>query len=317
MSAAAGWSSRPGSLRPTWHSRTSRMAACWRSRAVRASAGASSAMVRSSISVASTACATATRRRSGLAASDDLLADSAAPSDRHGLAVGDLGAEELGSRDRPDDRVAETLPEQQKGSEDSRHQVQPDRLVDPRHGRDVRGDRAGIPGRGQPWRDLPGDHRVPVGQVRVGDDDHVQRRVRSCRAARTARRMRSRSGAARPRAAPRSIRAGPDPGACHRTTGPSDAAWRSRRAGSGPRSGNSATREPGHASRPIRRPAVGRYGEPADDREHAIERVAIGQASVTRSCQCGTWVAKPRSRTFGSSAIWASGSPWTRKTRRG
>ena len=39
--------------------------------------------------------------------------------------------------------------------------------------------------------------------------------------------------------------------------------------------------------------------------------------SVTRSCQCGTCVSKPSARTFGSSATWASGSPWTRKTLRG
>ncbi len=45
--------------------------------------------------------------------------------------------------------------------------------------------------------------------------------------------------------------------------------------------------------------------------------VSPRQSSVTRSCQCGTWVSKPSARTFGSSATCASGSPWTRNTVRG
>ena len=42
-----------------------------------------------------------------------------------------------------------------------------------------------------------------------------------------------------------------------------------------------------------------------------------GYSSVTTSRQCGIFVVKPRAWTFGSITIWASGSPWTRKTVRG
>ncbi len=58
------------------------------------------------------------------------------------------------------------------------------------------------------------------------------------------------------------------------------------------------------------------FAPPRPDRRPA-GRALIAQSSSTRSCQCGMCVARPRAWTRGSSRTWASGSPWTRKTRRG
>ena len=51
-------------------------------------------------------------------------------------------------------------------------------------------------------------------------------------------------------------------------------------------------------------------GRPSS-RPSRLSRARPARASAGRG------VAKPSARTFGSSATWASGSPWTRKTRRG
>ncbi len=77
------------------------------------------------------------------------------------------------------------------------------------------------------------------------------------------------------------------------------------------------------ASVPSRAPAMVQYGHPIAHRvpPDAPREVPCletrRQSSVTRSCQCGTWVVKPRPCTLGSRATCASGSPWTRNTWRG
>src|SRR5258706_1653760 len=59
-------------------------------------------------------------------------------------------------------------------------------------------------------------------------------------------------------------------------------------------------------------------GHQGDERQRSRpEASSARQSSVTASRQCGMWVSKPSARTLGSIAICASGSPWTRKTRRG